>query len=42
MVPVLDWKGRREWIRARGVSYMTPSEQRDAPKGAREAFPEIA
>ncbi len=26
-VPVLDWKGRSEWIKARGVSYMTPSEQ---------------
>jgi hypothetical protein len=41
-VPVLDWKGRSEWIKARGVSYTTPSEQRDMPKGAREAFPEIA
>jgi hypothetical protein len=40
-VPVLDWKGRSEWIKARGVSYTTPSEQRDMPKGAREAFPEI-
>jgi hypothetical protein len=38
-VPVLDWKGRSEWIKARGVSYTTPSEQRDMPKGAREAFP---
>jgi hypothetical protein len=42
VVPVLDWKGHLEWIRARGVSYTTPSEQRDAPEGAREAFPEIA
>jgi hypothetical protein len=42
MVPVLDWKGRSEQIEARGVSYMTPLEQRDAPEGAREAFPEIA
>jgi len=42
MVPVLDWKGRSEWIRTRGVSYTTPSERRDAPEGAREAFPEIA
>jgi hypothetical protein len=42
MVPVLDWKGRSEWIQARGVSYTTPSERRDAPEGAREAFPEIA
>ncbi len=41
-VPVLDWKGRSEWIKARGVSYATPSEQRDMPEGAREAFPEIA
>jgi hypothetical protein len=41
-VPVLDWKGRSEWIKARGVSYTTPSEQRDMPEGAREAFPEIA
>jgi hypothetical protein len=41
-VPVLDWKGRSEWIEARGVSYTTPSEQRDMPEGAREAFPEIA
>ncbi len=24
------------------MSYITPSERRDAPKGAREAFPEIA
>jgi hypothetical protein len=31
VVAFLDWKGRREWIRARGVSYTTPSEQRDAP-----------
>jgi hypothetical protein len=23
-VPVLDWKGRRDWIKARGVSYATP------------------
>jgi hypothetical protein len=42
MVPVLDWKGRGEWIKARGVSYTTLSERRDAPEGAREAFPEIA
>jgi hypothetical protein len=42
VVPVLDWKGHGEWIRARGVSYTTPSERRDAPEGAREAFPEIA
>ncbi len=42
MVPVLDWKGRSEWIKARGVSYTTLSERRDAPEGAREAFPEIA
>ncbi len=41
-VPVLDWKGRSDWIKARGVSYTTPSEQRDMPEGAREAFPEIA
>jgi hypothetical protein len=41
-VPVLDWKGRSEWIKARGVSYTTPSEQRDMPEGAREAFLEIA
>jgi hypothetical protein len=41
-VPVLDWKGRREWIMARGVSYTTPSGQRDAPEGAREAFPGVA
>jgi hypothetical protein len=41
-VPVLDWKGRSEWIKARGVSYTTPSEWRDIPKGAREAFPEVA
>jgi hypothetical protein len=34
-VPVLDWKGRRDWIKARGVSYTTPSEQRDMPR-ARE------
>jgi hypothetical protein len=40
-VPVMDLKGRREWIRAWGVSYTTPLEQRDAPEGAREAFPEI-
>jgi hypothetical protein len=42
VVPILDWQGRREWIRPRGVSYTTPSEQRDAPEGARKAFPEIA
>jgi hypothetical protein len=41
-VPVLDWKGRRDWIKARGVSYATPSEQRDMPEGAMEAFPEIS
>jgi hypothetical protein len=41
-VPVLDWKGRSNWIKARGVSHTTPSEQRDMPEGAREAFPEIA
>ncbi len=41
-VPVLDWKGRRDWIKARGVSYVTPSEQRDIPEGAMEAFPEIS
>ncbi len=40
-MPVLDWKGRGEWIKARGVSYVTPSEQRDMPEGAREVFPEI-
>jgi hypothetical protein len=42
MVPVLDWKCRGEWIEARGVSYTTPSERRDAPEGAREAFLDIA
>jgi hypothetical protein len=41
-VPVLDWKGRRDWIKARGVSHVTPSEQRDMPEGAMEAFPEIS
>jgi hypothetical protein len=41
-VPVLDWNGRSKWIRARSVSYTTPSEQRSMPDGAREAFPEIA
>ena len=41
-VPVLDWKGRRDWIKARGVSYATPSEQRDMPEGAMEAFPRIS
>jgi hypothetical protein len=41
-VPVLDWKGRRDWIKARGVSYATPSEQRDMPEGAMEAFLEIS
>jgi hypothetical protein len=41
-VPVLDWKGRSEWIKARGVSYTTPSERRDIPEGARDAFPEVA
>ncbi len=41
-VPVLDWKGRRDWIKARCVSYATPSEQRDMPEGAMEAFPEIS
>jgi hypothetical protein len=41
-VPVLDWKGRRDWIKARGVSFATPSEQRDMPEGAMEAFPEIS
>jgi hypothetical protein len=40
-VPVLYWKGRSDWIKARGVSYTTPSEQRDLPKGAREAFPGV-
>ena len=39
---VLDWKGRRDWIKARGVSFATPSEQRDMPEGAMEAFPEIS
>ncbi len=34
-VPVLDWKGRSDWIKARGVSYTTPSERRDVPEGAR-------
>jgi hypothetical protein len=41
MVPVLDWKRRGEWIEARGVSYKTPLERRDAPEGAREVFPDI-
>jgi hypothetical protein len=41
-VPVLDWKGHGEWIRARGLSHTTPSERRDTPEGARDGFPEIA
>jgi hypothetical protein len=41
VVPVLNWKGRRELIRARVVSYTTPSEAREAPDGARAAFPEV-
>ncbi len=41
-VPVLDWKGSSDWIKARGVSYTTPSERRDVPEGAREAFPGVA
>jgi hypothetical protein len=28
VVPILDWQGRKEWIRARGVSHTTPSEER--------------
>ncbi len=40
-VPVLDWKGRSEWNKARGVSYTTPLEQRYMPKGTREAFLEV-
>jgi hypothetical protein len=40
-VPVLDWKGCSESIKAKGVNYTTPSEQRDMPEGAREAFSEI-
>ncbi len=36
-VPVLDWKGRREWIVAR-----LWSQRRDVPEGAREAFPGVA
>jgi hypothetical protein len=35
-VPVLDWKGRGDWIEVRGVSYTTPSEWLDVPEGARE------
>ncbi len=31
-VPVLVWKGRSDWIKARGVSYTTPSERRDMPR----------
>jgi hypothetical protein len=42
VVPVLDWKGCRELIRATVMSYTTPSEAREAPDGAREAFPEVA
>ncbi len=42
MVQVLNWKGRREWTRPRGMGYTTPSELREDPEGAREAFPEIA
>ncbi len=41
-VPVLDWKGRSDWIKARGVSYTTPSGRQDVPEGAREAFPGVA
>ncbi len=41
-VPVLDWKGRNEWLEARGMSYTTPSGRRDTHEGAREAFPEVA
>ncbi len=41
-VPVLNWKGRSDWIKARGVSYTTPSERRDVPEGVREAFPGVA
>jgi hypothetical protein len=41
-VPVLDWKGRRDWIKARGVRYATPLEQREMPEGVMEAFPEIS
>ncbi len=41
-VPVLDWKGRNKWIKARGVSYTMPSGRREAHEGAREAFPEVA
>jgi hypothetical protein len=41
-VPVLDWKGRRDWIKARVTSYVTPLGHRDMPEGAMEAFPEIS
>jgi hypothetical protein len=42
LLPVLDWKGHEELIKARGVSYTTPSEAREAPEGAWAAFPEVA
>jgi hypothetical protein len=38
-VPVLDWKGRSDWIEARGVSYTTPSERRDVPEGLNTPHP---
>ncbi len=39
VVPVLDWKGRGEWVRARGVSYMTPSEWGGRPRGRQRGVP---
>jgi hypothetical protein len=41
-VPILDWKGRRRMISARGVSYTTHSEAREAPKEVSLAFPKVA
>jgi hypothetical protein len=39
MVLVMDWNGRGERIKARGVSYTTTQEQRDDPGGRQRGFP---
>ncbi len=40
-VPLVDWKGSRNWLKARGVEYTAYAGKRKVPHGAAALFPEM-
>jgi len=40
-VPLVDWKGSKHWLKARGVEYTVYAGKRKVPHGAAALFPEM-